>query len=140
MHGPHHLLPEWLILARDSRGMTPLDLAKASGLAAARIREIEEGGLPATPDEVRHLARGTGYPLSSFLMPRDYEFTSPTCRRNITDEDLALAEEPQLRARLRRMVAGLPARRLREAHDMLLAVYQDEQRVQQHDGFGGAED
>jgi len=112
----HRLMPEWIILAREARGMEPCDLSEAARFSLARLQAIELGDGEITTEELRRVACALECPPSFFLRsdePSDAQVMHLRCLAD--DSTVAEVEEPFMRARLRCLVRDLSARSLRDA-------------------------
>ncbi|UCE61669.1 MAG: ImmA/IrrE family metallo-endopeptidase [Phycisphaerales bacterium] len=106
--------PEMLILARESRGYTQTDLARATGYAQSHVSRYENGTLPLTEENVAKMASALNYPVaffgqgdtvyglgSSFLLHRKRQSVPATRLRRLQ------AEINVARIRIERLLRGL---------------------------------
>ncbi|MDP9366974.1 MAG: XRE family transcriptional regulator [Chloroflexota bacterium] len=64
--GPYR--PDLLTLARQARGLTQADLARASGISQATISRLEDNGMP-SDEQVGRLAAVLDFPIEFFFQP-----------------------------------------------------------------------
>lgn len=77
--------PEMLILARESRGKTQAELAKALGVTQSRVSRLEDGFLDLTLDLYAPLEKALDYPIHFYFQRAAIQGPAPTFyRRNLT--------------------------------------------------------
>lgn len=67
---PRDVNPQMVILARQSRGLSQIELANQMGLRQGTVSKIEAGLVYPTMDELEKLATALGYPSHFFTQNR----------------------------------------------------------------------
>lgn len=60
-----------IVLARESRGITQLELSEKIGMSRANLGKIENGDIGIKEDAIEAIAEATNYPVSFFLLDSD---------------------------------------------------------------------
>jgi Zn-dependent peptidase ImmA (M78 family)/DNA-binding XRE family transcriptional regulator len=61
--------PDMIILAREARALSQLQLAKSIGMSATNLSKIERGDIGINPEVLDKIAAETHYPMQFFLQP-----------------------------------------------------------------------
>jgi Zn-dependent peptidase ImmA (M78 family)/transcriptional regulator with XRE-family HTH domain len=97
--------PDFLILARESRGLTQTDLAERVGLSQSLLSKLEHGTLPASVEQVQFVARELHYPVGFFYRKSEPLIDSVALFRRYSSVSATLLR--RVRAHLELMKANL---------------------------------
>src|SRR5438270_13981923 len=90
--------PEMLTLARESRGLTQGELARALGASQGKISKYESGMLRVSDEELRELSKVLDYPPEFFFQQDPIKGAGSSCMYHRKRQSMPVLELRKIQA------------------------------------------